>query len=553
MPDGSVSPPPSPPLQISSGTAGGTPQSDPLRDVIAKLSQVVSQGQLALADPTLARTVGKLVEQSNEPERLEQGSFRTGVAYAVQDLEKLPAISVTMPAALRAEMTELAATSPGLQNERMQALVAKTPELTERGLIEDIRRAAYQTARSGAEQDTPELRTRIEALEKRAGVTPAAPSVNSTEPPPHPGPDKVTSAGPDRPANETPTTVQPQPAKPEAGTPAKAADAPSSKEKVIATPSPGSGQTSVAPSTEPTTPAAKAAVEPAAQTNGASKASEIAANQSQSAGRVVVGPGQTSAEQLAEAAGVLAGAATSIAQAATAAAKAPNQPRRQTVGEGIMALMRKPQPSTPPPWSAAAPPVGPRLAQMEQQVGDTKMERLVQAAEKSGASLNAALDQFTSGPARGVLAKLENAAAKDAGGMPAVIAGMKPDGPYAAERAEFIGALRNPAIADPYNTVINRAAKHAEARVAVEDTLRKRGLDPAVLGDRLEKKDAELAGKAANIPGREPGKNALEEMAQKLADLLKKAVEKVGQVIDKVAGAGVQAQTRPGPSPSPGM
>jgi len=553
MPDGSVSPPPSPPLQASSGTAGEASQSDPLRDVIAKLSQVVSQGQLALADPALARTVGKLVEQSNDPGRLEQGSFRTGVAYAVQDLEKLPAISVTMPAALRAEMTELAATSPGLQNERMQALVAKTPELTERGLIEDIRRAAYQTARSGPEQDTPELRTRIEALETRAGITPATPSVTSTEPPPHPGPDNAASAGPDRPTGETPTTTQPQPAKPGPGGPTKAADAPSSGEKVIATPSPGSGQTVVAPSAEPTAPAAKAAPEPAAQTIGASKAPEVSVAQNQSAGKAVVGAGQTSAEQLAEAAGVLAGAATSIAQAASAAAKAPNQPRRQTVGESILASMRKPQPATPPPWSAAQPPVGPRLAQMEQQVGDTKMERLVQAAEKSGVSLNAALDQFTTGPGRGVMARLENAAAKDPGGMPAVIAGMKPDGPYAAERAEFNAALRDPAIAGPYNVVTSQAAKHAEARVAVEDTLRKRGLDPAVLGDRLEKKDAELADKAASIPGREPGKNALEEMAQKLAELLQKAMEKVGQVIDRAAGVGVQAQTRPGPSPSPGM
>ncbi len=542
MPDGSAPSPSSPPLQLSSGTTGETPQGDALRDVIAKLNQVVSQGQLALADPALAKTVSKLVEQGNDPARLEQGSFRTGVAYAVQDLEKLPAITVAMPAALRAEMTELAATSPGLQNERMQALVAKTPELTERGLIEDIRRAAYQTARSGPEHDTPELRTRIEALETRAGITPATPSVTNAEPPPHPGPDKVASAGPDRPTGETPTTTQPQPAKPDAGSPAKAADVPSNQEKVIATPSPGSGQAVVTPAAEPTAPAAKAAAAPATETI-----------ESPLAGKVLAGAGQTSAVQLAEAAGVLAGAATSIAKAASAAAKAPAQPRRQTVGESIVASMRKPQPATPPPWSAAQPSVGPRLAQMEQQVGDAKLERLVQAAEKSGVSLSAALDQFTTGPGRGVMARLENAAAKDPGGMPAVIAGMKPDGPYAAERAEFNAALRDPAVAGPYNVVTTQAAKHAEARLAVEDTLRKRGLDPAVLGDRLEKKDAELADKAASIPGRQPGKNALEEMAQKLAELLQKAMEKVGQVIDRAAGAGVQSQTRPGPSPSPGM
>ena len=552
MPDGAINPPALPTLETAARMTGGTPQTDALRDVIAKLSQVVTKGQLAVADPALARTIGKLAEQSSDPGRLDQSSFRTGVAYAVQDLEKLPAVSVSMPATLRAEMTELAATSPGLQNERMQALVAKTPELTERGLIEDIRRAAHQTARSGSEQDTPELRTRIEALETRAGIVPAAPSLTSAEPPPHPGPHKAVSAGPDRPTAETPTVVQPPPAKPEAGAPAQAAEKPSSEEKVIATPSPGSGQVPVAPPAEPTGATAKAALE-AAPPSGASKAADISASRNQPAGKVVVGGGQAPAEQLAEAAGVLAGAATSIAQAASAAAKAPAQGRRQSVGESIVASMRKPQPSTPPPWSAAVPPVGARVAQLEQQVGDTKTERLVQAAEKSGASLNTAMDQFTAGPGRSMMAKLESAAAKDPGGLPAVIAGMKPDGPYAAERAEFNAALRDPAVAGPYNAVTSQAAKYAEARVAVEDTLRKRGLDPAVLGGRLEKKDAELADKAASIPGREPGRNALEEMAQKLAELLQKAMEKVGQVIDKAAGANAQVQARPGPSPSPAM
>jgi len=78
----------------------------------------------------------KLALQAGETGRLDQPSYRTGAAYAVQDLEKYTeGKPISMPPELRAELSALAATSPGLQDKRMQALVAKTSELTDRDLI----------------------------------------------------------------------------------------------------------------------------------------------------------------------------------------------------------------------------------------------------------------------------------------------------------------------------------------------------------------------------------------------------------------------------------
>ncbi|MGI4943009.1 MAG: hypothetical protein ACRYHQ_20995 [Janthinobacterium lividum] len=202
------------------------------------------------------------------------------------------------------------------------------------------------------------------------------------------------------------------------------------------------------------------------------------------------------------------------------------------------------------PWKVPVPAIGARIAQHEERVADGKTARLATHAEKSGAAMEASIDRFMNGPARGIMKSLQTAAASDPGGMPAVIAGMKPGGAYAAERTAFDTAMKNPAVGADYTAMADSAQRHAKDRYAVENNLHQRGLDPAVLGDRFTKKDAELGEKAASIPGREAGKNAMEEMAQKLAELLRKAMEKVGQAFGRTAGADAQATAKPSPSPS---
>ena len=186
-------------------------------------------------------------------------------------------------------------------------------------------------------------------------------------------------------------------------------------------------------------------------------------------------------------------------------------------------------------------------------MADGRTERLVQNAERSGAVLMLAMEQFASGPGRGIMSKLEGVAAQDPGGMPAVISEMRPGGRHAGERAEFDAALRSPAAGAAYKAVTESADKFAGDRLAVANNLNSRKLDPAAADGRFEQMDAALGEQASKLPGREAGKDAMAEMAQKLAELLRKAVERVEQALGRVAGVEAQATARPSPSPSASM
>lgn len=422
--------------------------------------------------------------------------------------------------------------------------------------VDGDRKAGRATA--SAEQPTPA--TGLERpVPETAAAKPAAaiagtpkadqpPSANN-EPPPHPGPDAAKVAGPQRLAVETPASTPPerQPRKPKAEPVAAKAERPAD---------PRPDQAKAAP--EASAPAQKeasqqgpkpdATVSPAGQDkvhsvrspgSGAAEppAQTVAADAKPQAAVAIVSNGGRAA------AGVVSSQAAAAPEAAVAAQAS------SAIGS-ILSARRQPALSAAP-WKVPAPAIGARIAQHELRVADNKTARLVTHAEKSGAAMEASLDRFMSGPGRGVMKDLQTAAASDPGGMPAVIAGMKPGGTYAAERVAFDTAMKNPAVGADYSAMADSAQRHTKDRYAVENNLHQRGLDPAVLGERFTKKDAELGEKAASIPGREAGKNALEEMAQKLAELLRTAMERVGQAFGRTASADVQATARPSPSPSP--
>ncbi len=229
------------------------------------------------------------------------------------------------------------------------------------------------------------------------------------------------------------------------------------------------------------------------------------------------------------------------------------QTQSQGVAERIVSSSRNPPSLDPAPWSVPVPAIGQRIAQLEQRLANGRTERLVQNAEKSGTAMLAAMEQFTNGPGRGIMSKLEGVAAQDPGGMPAVISEMRPGGRYATERADFDAALRSPAAGAAYKAVTDTADKFAADRYVMANNLHSRKLDPAAADGRFERLDATLGEQASKLPGREAGKDAMAEMAQKLADLLRKAVAKVEQAFGKAVGVEAQVTARPSPSPSASM
>ena len=69
-----------------------------------------------------------MIREAADPATRDDVVFRTRVAYALQDIEKFGS-PIRMGSGLRSELTTLSATYPGLQNDRMRALMASTPDI----------------------------------------------------------------------------------------------------------------------------------------------------------------------------------------------------------------------------------------------------------------------------------------------------------------------------------------------------------------------------------------------------------------------------------------
>lgn len=147
----------------ASKTTDPDKEPDELRQLVLRLQQ--AGRSLDKSENALIRDVGNLFKEMNRPDARQDEVFRTRVAYALQDVEKVVA-PIQMSAGLRADMTALAATYPGLQNERMKAIVASTRDIEESNTVRSIRQAAVTIA-TQFDQTAPIVSSQIDSLENR--------------------------------------------------------------------------------------------------------------------------------------------------------------------------------------------------------------------------------------------------------------------------------------------------------------------------------------------------------------------------------------------------
>ena len=174
MPDGSTIPVTPAGPEKASGR-------DPIHDLVTRLDRDAST--IAAKDPDLSRTIHQLAQTAGQqPERTQDAAFRTRVAYALQDMEKLGGPISSVPQGLREEMGRLAVTAPGLQNDRLQEMMRATPSMDDARLVGDIRKLAVNVGARAADQNSPDIRDRVETLENRvrlaATAQAAAPAVD---------------------------------------------------------------------------------------------------------------------------------------------------------------------------------------------------------------------------------------------------------------------------------------------------------------------------------------------------------------------------------------
>ena len=151
---------------------------DPVQELLERLHR--AQLLIANIDRHLAQTIQTLTQQGEDPERRAQPSFRHQVAYTLQDLEKYPVRPIQITPELRSEMTRLAATAPGLENDRMLALMRETAVLEDKRLINDIRRTGMD-AGAQRDQNAPDIRSQIEVLENRVRLSQRRPEPTAAD------------------------------------------------------------------------------------------------------------------------------------------------------------------------------------------------------------------------------------------------------------------------------------------------------------------------------------------------------------------------------------
>jgi hypothetical protein len=429
---------------------------NPLREVVDRMER--AREHIAKADPQLSDTIKALAERADRPGIMDNPTYRGRVAYALLDLEKLAGPVVAMPEKLRQEMTRLATSVTGLQNERLQDLMRRTAEISDSGLVRDIRIVATDAAQRSS-QDTAAIRDRVEALESRARLSGGVmPSVGSAPSPP------------------TTNGIQGQ-------------------ERAAATAS--------SPRTIPQMPNEQ--LPPQASGNAADAAVERSSTQR---GVQIRAPGLVA----------------SIVSAM-------HHINQQKTGQAAL--------------DPTSTPMAERVSRFEQKLQEGREENTLRGAEQSGRAAVEALQAFANGPGASVMNRIRDAAKADPGGIAGVMSEMRAGGIYADLRTQFDGAMqKEKGFAAAYDRAAAATGQYAKDRTAVEAIIAQRP-EVDVLTGRFQKLDAQIGEATANTPGRKEAKSALEEIAEKAADIFSRAVDKVRSAF----AASPRASSSPSPSP----
>ena len=166
------------------GQAGDTSRpekpADPAQAVIKEIADKLrdAAGSVAGTDARLAQKASRLAGDASDSVKANQRGFQHELAYAVQDVEKIAGTKLPLSDQARAEVTKLAASAPGLDNDRMAALLRSTETIGDNRMVQDIRRAATDIGQQ-ADQNTALTRDRIEVLENKARL--AAPTQSAVD------------------------------------------------------------------------------------------------------------------------------------------------------------------------------------------------------------------------------------------------------------------------------------------------------------------------------------------------------------------------------------
>lgn len=164
----------------------------PERSTIQEMLDVAHRfiDEIKARNPVVSDEVSRLRSEQSDPIRANQQDFQHQVAYVTQDAEKTLGHQLPLTDATRDDLTRLAGSAPGLNNERMSSLLQSTASINDPDLVRDIRTRGAETGRQ-ADQNTDQIRDRIEHLEHAVRQADRAPELA----PPPAAPNVTTNSG----------------------------------------------------------------------------------------------------------------------------------------------------------------------------------------------------------------------------------------------------------------------------------------------------------------------------------------------------------------------
>lgn len=235
--------------------------------------------------------------------------------------------------------------------------------------------------------------------------------------------------------------------------------------------------------------------------------------------------------------------------AGTAAPAGAPAAARQSLASSLLGRLSGSGDAGPRPWEKITSGLAQRIDNFEATQKEKRLGRDVEEAEAFGKTATRMVEEFVSGPGKGVLDRIQAAASRDPGGLTAVIGGMRPGGSHQGLRTDFDRALSDRRFSNGYEDAKAAIEAYGAKRAKLARDVAERGLDAGKLAP-LERIDAALGEEAARIPGRAEGKSMLDELASKAAEIFAKAMQAVRDAIRPTPAAAPAAMAA-APSPAP--
>jgi len=215
---------------------------------------------------------------------------------------------------------------------------------------------------------------------------------------------------------------------------------------------------------------------------------------------------------------------------------------------GLLASMRKTKPEEAPKSTAGQINLVGQAATYEQnRMQPRRDEAVLDTVKAAGKNTLQSLKALEDNKDMTLILNRIDSAAKQVG-MATVIEEMRPGGKYADLRKQFNVALNeNTHIKNDYENTKNNLKAYADQRAEIKEILKAR---PQARKD-FEDLDQDIAKGFLGLPGKEAGKSALNEAADKVKEVLESAVNAVRNAFGRKADQAATTRFAPGPSLGP--